>query len=96
MRIGAGVRIVQVPNIGDPLIEHAAETIVKIPPKRAVPKPLEESGGSINMPSLPLFRADQPSLWFVQVDAAFASRCIIEQVRMYHHVLYSLLQPVLD
>ena len=48
------------------------------------------------MPSLPPFRADQPALWFVQVDAAFASRGIIDQVRMYHHVLYSLPQPVLD
>ena len=48
------------------------------------------------MPSLPPFRADQPTLWFVQVDAAFSSRRIIDQVRMYHHVLYCLPQPVLD
>jgi len=48
------------------------------------------------MPSLPPFRADQPALWFVQVDAVFTSRGIIDQVRMYHHVLYSLPQPVLD
>jgi hypothetical protein len=48
------------------------------------------------MPSLLPFRANQQALWFVQVVAAFASCRIIVQVRIYHHVLYSLPQMVLD
>ena len=66
-----------------------------MPPKR-VSKPLEVSKVSVVMPPLPPFHVEQPTLWFAQVDAAFACHRIINQVQMYHHVLCSLSQAVLD